>query len=131
MLKFLIADDHEIVRRGIKQILREKFSNTHFEEAADSITLVEKAATHDWDIIVSDMLMSGESKSYTLKQLFKQIQRIPVLILSVYPEEQCASKAIEAGAAGYLAKDATPEQLVSAVEMILSGSRSVTSNNLI
>lgn len=126
MLKVLIADDHEIVRRGLKQILVEGFAFATIEEAGDCPTLVEKALGGDWDIIVSDLAMPGGGGLEALKQIKKESPSLPVLILSIYPEDQYALRVLKAGASGYLNKDAAPEELVIAIQRILSGRRYVT-----
>jgi two-component system, NarL family, invasion response regulator UvrY len=126
MLKVLIADDHEIVRRGLKQILLEGFSFAHIEEAGDCPGLVEKAIATTWDIVVSDLAMPGGGGLEALKQIKQQVPGLPVLILSIYPEDQYALRVMKAGAAGYLNKDAAPEELVTAVNRILSGRRYIT-----
>lgn len=126
MLKVLIADDHEIVRRGLKQILVEGFAFATIEEAGDCPTLVEKALGGEWDIIVSDLAMPGGGGLEALKQIKKESPSLPVLILSIYPEDQYALRVLKAGASGYLNKDAAPEELVIAIQRILSGRRYVT-----
>lgn len=123
MLRVLIADDHEIVRRGLKQILLEGFASVLVEEASDCPGLVEKAIKGAWDIIVSDLAMPGGGGLEALKQIRKISPPIPVLILSIYPEDQYALRVLKAGAAGYLNKDAAPEELVTAIQRILSGRR--------
>ena len=126
MLRVLIADDHEIVRRGLKQILVEGFAFAHIEEAGDCPTLVEKASGDKWDIVVSDLAMPGGGGLEALKQIKKIVPELPVLILSIYPEDQYALRVLKAGASGYLNKDAAPEELVTAIQRILSGRRYVT-----
>ncbi len=126
MLRVLIADDHEIVRRGLKQILLEGFSFAQIEEANDCPSLVDKALTGSWDIIVSDLAMPGGGGLEALKQLRQHASAVPVLILSIYPEDQYALRVMKAGASGYLNKDAAPEELVTAVNRILSGRRYIT-----
>jgi two-component system, NarL family, invasion response regulator UvrY len=126
MLKILIADDHEIVRRGLKQILLEGFSFAEVEEAHDCPSLVERAKGSEWNIIISDLAMPGGGGLEALKQIKQFAPNLPVLILSIYPEEQYALRVIKAGAAGYLTKDAAPEELVTAVNRILSGRRYIT-----
>lgn len=125
MLRFLIADDHKIVRRGLKQILQEGFPFVFIDEASDTTTLIYKATKEKWDIIVSDLGMPGGGGFDALKQIHKQVPQIPVLILSIYPEDQYALRVVRAGAAGYLNKDAAPEELVNAVQRILSGKRHI------
>ena len=126
MLRVLIADDHEIVRRGLKQILLEGFAFIHVEEAVDCPSLVEKASTDTWDIIVSDLAMPGGGGLQALKQIKETLPDLSILILSIYPEEQYALSVMKSGAAGYLNKDAAPEKLVNAIQRILSGKKYVT-----
>lgn len=126
MLKVLIADDHEIVRRGIKQILQGEFPFAYIEEAGDTTTLINKATASIWDIIVSDLAMPGGGGLEALRQIHLYSPDVPVLILSIYPEEQYALRVIKAGAAGYLNKDAAPEELINVVHKILSGKKYIT-----
>jgi two-component system invasion response regulator UvrY len=126
MLRVLIADDHEIVRRGLRQILLEGFPIIYVEEAEDCPSLVAKAMAGSWDIIVSDLAMPGGGGLAALKQIKEKQPGLPVLILSIYPEEQYALSVIKSGAAGYLNKDAAPDELVNAVGRILSGQKSIT-----
>lgn len=126
MLRVLIADDHEIVRRGLKQILVEGFPFIHVEEACDCPSLVDKALATHWDIIVSDLAMPGGGGLQALKQIKENVPGLPILILSIYPEEQYALSVLKSGASGYLNKDAAPEKLVNAIQKILSGKKYVT-----
>ncbi len=126
MLKVLIADDHEIVRRGLKQILLEEFPFTHIEEAVDTETLVEKAIAGKWDIILSDLAMPGGGGLDAVRQIRQQSITVPILILSIYPEDQYALRVIKAGATGYLNKDAAPDELVNAIQRSLSGRRHIS-----
>ncbi len=126
MLRILIADDHEIVRRGLKQILLEGFSFVHIEEANDGPSLAEKALSEEWDIVVSDLAMPGGGGLEALRRIKEQRPELPVLFLSIYPEEQYALNVIKSGAAGYLNKDAAPEELVNAVQRILSGNKYIS-----
>lgn len=126
MLKILIADDHEIVRRGLKQILSEGFAFAKIEEANDCPSLVAKALSDTWDIVVSDLAMPGGGGLEALKQIKQHHPNLPMLILSIYPEDQYALRVMKAGASGYLNKDAAPEELVTAVNRILSGRRYIT-----
>lgn len=120
-MRFLIADDHTIVRRGLRQILLEGFPDAEIEEVPDAEELIKKTIQSDWDIIISDLSMPGRSGLEALQQI-KQIKpRIPVLILSIHPEEQYALRVLKAGAAGYLSKDLAPDELVNAVNRVLLG----------
>ncbi|MGQ0739965.1 MAG: response regulator [Bacteroidota bacterium] len=126
MIRVLIADDHEIVRRGIRQILTEGFSFVHIDEAPDCTELIVKATREEWDIIISDIAMPGGGGVEALRHIKKTHPLVPVLILSTYPAEQYAVKMIKAGASGYLNKDSAPETLVTAIQRILDGKRYIT-----
>lgn len=126
MLRFLIADDHELIRSGLKHILQEEFAFAHIDEAADTATLISKAITADWNLIISDLAMPGGGGLEALRQIRLQTPAVPVLIVSLYPEEQYALRVIKAGAAGYLNKSAAVEELVNAVHRVLSGRRYIT-----
>ena len=125
-MRFLIADDHTIVRRGLRQILLEGFPDAEIEEVPDAEDLIKNTIQSDWDIIISDLSMPGRSGLEALQQI-KQIKpKIPVLILSIHPEEQYALRVLKAGAAGYLSKDLAPDELVNAVNRVLLGKKYIT-----
>ncbi|PVD53271.1 hypothetical protein DC498_05185 [Terrimonas sp.] len=119
MLKILIADDHEFIRKGLKQILIDEFSPVHIGEAEDTNKLLELASMEEWNIIISDISMPGKGGLEALAILKKQQPHIPVLMLSIYPKDQYADNVLSAGAAGYLNKDSAPAELVQAVKAIL------------
>lgn len=123
MLRVLIADDHAVVRRGIRQILTEGLSFPHIGEAPETIELIRMALEEDWDIIISDISMPGGGGLEALKAIRKQKPTQPILIVSIFPEEHYAVKVLSLGAAGYLNKDAATEELLNAVKIILSGRR--------
>ncbi|RYF91497.1 MAG: response regulator transcription factor [Chitinophagaceae bacterium] len=126
MLRVLIADDHTVVRRGLKQILLEGFPLAEVEEVADAEELVKKIIQSNWDLVISDLSMPGRSGLEALQQI-KQIQpKLPVLILSIHPEEQYAIRVLRAGASGYLSKDMAPDELVIAVQKVLMGKKYIT-----
>ncbi|HEU4607041.1 MAG TPA: response regulator transcription factor [Chitinophagaceae bacterium] len=127
MLQILIADDHEIVRKGLKQILIDEFAFANIEEVSDGAALVEKAISGSWDIILSDMAMPGLTGLQALEQIKKHNARVPVLILSMYPADQYALRVIKAGASGYVTKDTAQEELVTAIRRILSGKKYIPS----
>jgi len=125
-MRFLIADDHTIVCRGLRQILLEGFPDAEIEEVPDAEELIKNTIQSDWDIIISDLSMPGRSGLEALQQI-KQIKpKIPVLILSIHPEEQYALRVLKAGAAGYLSKDLAPDELVNAVNRVLLGKKYIT-----
>lgn len=126
MLRVLIADDHTIVRRGLRQILLEGFPAAHVEEVGDAEELIKKVMQAEWDLVISDLSMPGRSGLEALQQI-KQLQpKLPVLILSIHPEEQYALRVLRAGAAGYLSKDMAPDVLVVAVQRVLMGKKYIT-----
>jgi two-component system, NarL family, invasion response regulator UvrY len=126
MLRVLIADDHTVVRRGLRQILLEGFPAAQVEEVADAEELIKKIMHGTWDLVISDLSMPGRSGLEALQQI-KQLQpKLPVLILSIHPEEQYALRVLKAGAAGYLSKDMAPDELVIAVQRVLMGKKYIT-----
>ena len=127
-MKILIADDHAIVRRGLKQILSDEFSDASIQEVPDGNELLNKVRAENYDIIISDISMPGLNGLETLKQLRLEFPKLPVLILSMHPEDQYAIRALRAGASGYLTKDSAPDELVKAVNQIRGGRRYITSS---
>ncbi len=125
MLKILIADDHVVVRRGIKEILLEGLSSIHIGEAGDTGALVEKALSDEWDIVISDLSMPGGGGIEALKKIRETKPDQKILIITIYPEEQYAVRVFQAGAYGFLNKDTAPDQLVKAVQLILQGKKYV------
>lgn len=123
MLRILIADDHEIVRHGLKQMLVDEYSFLAVTEAGDAIELIRKCAGGEWDIVISDLSMPGGGGFAALKAIKENMPQLPVLILSIYPEDQYALRVLRAGASGYLNKDAAGEELVKAINQILSGKK--------
>lgn len=123
MIKIVIADDHHIVRRGIRQIVLEEFSDAYIEEVSDAALLIRKIMDEKWDLVISDLSMPGRSGLEALPQI-KQIQpHLPVLIMSIHPEEQYAIRVLKAGASGYLSKDMAPEELITAIHKVLNGKK--------
>jgi two-component system, NarL family, invasion response regulator UvrY len=123
MLRILIADDHAVVRRGIRQILTEGLTFPHIGEAPETNELIKMALQEDWDIIISDISMPGGGGLEALRTIRKEKPVQPVLIVSIFPEEHYAVKVLSLGAAGYLNKDAATDELLTAVKVILSGRR--------
>jgi two-component system invasion response regulator UvrY len=125
-MRILIADDHSIVRRGLKEILNEEFPKAHISAVNDGAALLRKARSEKWDIIISDLQMPGKNGLEILKQLKEEFPKMPVLILSMHPEYLYAIRALRAGASGYLSKESASEELVNAVQMILGGRKYIT-----
>jgi two-component system, NarL family, invasion response regulator UvrY len=123
VIRVLIADDHAVVRRGLRELVKEEISNVTFAEAGtapEALALVKK---RDWEIMILDISMPGKSGMDILADVKALRPRLPVLILSVHPEEQFAKRALQTGAAGYLTKESIPEELVAAVRKVLAGGR--------
>jgi len=123
MLRILIADDHTVVRKGLKQILEDQFEGILIEEVPNAETLIEAVHTASWDVVVSDINMPGKSGLDALKEIRVNFPELPVLILSMHPEEHYALRVLKSGASGYLSKDSASEELVKAVEKVLSGKK--------
>ncbi|HTJ11888.1 MAG TPA: response regulator transcription factor [Dinghuibacter sp.] len=126
MMRILIADDHTVVRKGLRQIILEAFPSAHIEEVGDAESLVRQAMADPWDIVITDLSMPGRSGLDALHQLKQQQPKLPVLILSIHPEEQYAIRVLKAGAAGYLSKDAASEELVGAIQRVLLGKKYIS-----
>jgi len=125
-MRILIADDHNVVRRGLRQVLADEFKKIEFGEANDARQAVAKALQQKWDLMVLDIAMPGRSGLDVLKELKVQCPKLPVLVLSMYPERQYALRAFRSGAAGYLTKASASSELVSAVKKILAGGKYVS-----
>jgi DNA-binding NarL/FixJ family response regulator len=126
MLRILIADDHAIIRRGLKQILLEEYPSAVIEEVNDAEGVIKKTGSDEWDIIISDLSMPGRSGLDVVQHVKQNFPKLPVLILSIHPEEQYAIRVLKAGAAGYLSKDAATEELVKAVQRVLQGRKYIS-----
>jgi DNA-binding NarL/FixJ family response regulator len=126
-MRVLIADDHAVFRRGLRETLSETFSKLTFGEAKTAQETVESVKRQDWEIVILDISMPGKSGLDILDDLKRLRPRLPVLLLSMHPEEQYAKRALKAGASGYLTKDSVPEELKLAVRRVLTGGRYVSS----
>jgi DNA-binding NarL/FixJ family response regulator len=126
VVRILIADDHAIVRRGLKQILDEAVPGLVCGEAANAEETLAAVRAHDWELVIMDMSMPGSSGLSTLQEVKSLRPRLPVLFLSIHPEEQYATRVLKAGASGYLTKDSAPSQLVDAVRKALAGGHYVS-----
>src|SRR6478735_12521732 len=122
-MKIIIADDHAMVRKGIKLILSEAYPDMYVEEACDGNELLAKVRKQEWDIIISDITMPGRSGIEIIKELKQLAPQTPILILSTHPAEQYAVRVIKSGAACYLTKESAPEELIKAIEALSQGKR--------
>jgi len=126
MIRVLIADDHAVVRQGLKQIVMESPDMQVAGEAGNGHEALELARRLDCDLMLLDLAMPGKDGLDTLKELKLVRPHLPVLVLSVYPEEQYAVRLLRAGAAGYLTKESAPEDLVAAIRKVSKGGRYVS-----
>lgn len=126
MLKILIVDDHAVVRAGLKQILAETPDMEVSGEAATSREALKLAANTHFDLVLLDISMPDMSGLDVLKELHKADNNRPILMLSMYPEEQYAIRALKAGAKGYLTKESAPAELLSAIRKVSMGGRYIS-----
>jgi two-component system, NarL family, invasion response regulator UvrY len=117
--KILIVDDHFAIRSGIKHILISCFGNMEFGEATNAAELFELLGQQKWDILILDINLPGKNGLDILKEIRGQELQIPILVFSMYSEEQMAIRALKAGASGYLCKDSGDQDLVKAIEQLL------------
>lgn len=128
MTRILIADDHTIFREGLKRILSESPDIVVADEARNGSEALQKVLNNDFDLVLLDISMPGISGLDVLKQIKNEKPKVPVLILSVYPEEQYAVRVLRAGAAGYLTKESALDELISAIRHIAQGRKYITSS---
>lgn len=125
-LKILIADDHPIVRQGLKQILASESDVVALGEAETAQKMLELSRKQHWDVVVLDITMPGRSGLDVLKELKHERPKLPVLVLSAHPEDQYAVRVLKAGAAGYMTKERAPEELIKAIRKVLGGGKYVS-----
>ena len=128
MIKVLIADDHAVVRSGLKQILAETTEIVVAGEATNGREVLEKLGKQHWDVLVLDITMPGRSGLEILKDIKHLKPDLPVLVLSMHAEEQFATRTLKAGASGYLNKESAPEELVKAIRKVCAGGKYVSTN---
>jgi len=126
MMRILIADDHAIVRKGLKQLLLEQYPSAIIGETGDAEELIAKVVEQEWDVVVCDMSMPGRSGLEALQQIREISPKLPVLIMSMYPEDQYALRVLKAGGAGYLGKETVHDDLVKAIETVKIGRKFIT-----
>jgi DNA-binding NarL/FixJ family response regulator len=128
MIKIIIADDHPIVREGLKRIIDECSDMECVGEAANSEDVINRCREKKTDVLLLDVSMPGAGFLDTLQRIITKYPTLRVLVLSIHPEEQYAIRAIRAGAAGYLTKNHTPEQLAEAIRQVHAGHKYITPN---
>jgi len=125
-LKVLIADDHPVIRRGVKQILSEDLINIQFGEAENAKDTLAKVNSKEWDLLILDINLPDMNGLEVLRQVKIQKSNLSVLILTIMDDEQIAIRVLKAGASGFMSKNTIPEELVAAVKKIQSGARYVS-----
>ncbi|MDP2207915.1 MAG: response regulator transcription factor [Bacteroidota bacterium] len=125
-MKVLIADDHQIVREGLKRILHHASDIDEVSEAENAQQLLDLLETQHWDVVVLDINMPGKSGLDVLKEIKHQYPKLPVLILSMYPESQFAVRMIKQGASGYLTKASAASELIQAIRKVYQGGKYIS-----
>ena len=126
MIRIVIADDHAIVRHGLRQLLSAETSMSIVGEAQNGNEVLELVRTTPVDIVVLDITMPGRNGLDTLKELRRLYPRVAVIVLSMHPKDQYAVRVLKAGASGYLSKESAPEELVSAIKKVDRGEKYIT-----
>jgi two-component system, NarL family, invasion response regulator UvrY len=126
MIKIIIADDHSVVRQGLKQIISEVSNMEILDEAENGNELFQKVLKNNFDIVILDIKMPGTNVIDLIKNIKIHKAHMPILVLSMYPEEQYAVRVLKAGASGYLTKESAPKELVSAIQKISNGGKYVS-----
>ena len=126
MLRIVIADDHPVVLKGLKEILSESFDDAIIDGTTTGHELMNNVQKNQYDLALLDISLPDINGLEVLREIKKKKPKLPVLIISMYPEEHYALRAIKAGARGYLTKRSAPNELVLAVRKILSGKRYVS-----
>ncbi|MBS1592240.1 MAG: response regulator transcription factor [Bacteroidetes bacterium] len=125
-MKIIIADDHFIVRRGLINILKEKYNLAEITEVPDAAELIKQLLKDSFDVVITDLSMPGQSGIDVVKQVKEIAPKTPLLVLSTYPIEQFAVRTIKSGASGYLNKESSFSELVNAVEALINGKKYIT-----
>jgi two-component system invasion response regulator UvrY len=125
-VKILLVDDHAMVRAGLRRILSDDIEPTIFGEAASSAEALDRVRVEPWDIVVLDLSLPGRSGLETVKDIHALRSGLPILVMTMYAEDQYAVRAFRAGAAGYITKGSSPDELVAAVRKVAAGGKYVS-----
>jgi len=128
MLKILLVDDHAVVRRGLRQILEEEIPGVVCGEAGDAEGALHHLSERGWDVLILDITLPGPSGLDVVKQAKQRWPELPVLVLSMHPEDQYAMRVLKIGAAGYMTKETAPDELVRAIRQVLHGGKYVSAS---
>ena len=126
MIRVLISDDHAILRRGLKEILMRDLQGAVCGEAENAQQVLDQVQREHWDLVILDVTMPGRSGVDVLRDLKRLQPKLPVLVLSMHPEDQYGKRVLKAGASGYMNKDVAPEELIKAIRKVLAGGRYVS-----
>src|SRR5260221_14063715 len=124
-MRILLADDHAVVRRGLQQILADDFKKAVFGQARNAQEALNLVWKENWDVVVLDITMPGRSGLEVLREIKKSKPKLPVLFLSMHPENQFAVRVLNRAASGYMTKKSASEELVRAIRKVLAGGRYV------
>src|SRR5688500_9685772 len=127
MIQILIADDHAVVRRGLKQIVEETSDIKVTAEASNAREVLAEVRARHFDVLVLDITMPGRSGLDILKEIIQERPKLPVLVLSMHSEDQFATRVLKSGAAGYLPKESAPDELVKAIRKVQAGGKYISS----
>jgi two-component system invasion response regulator UvrY len=127
-VRILIVDDHYVVRQGLKMVLREQFPDAVFGEATDGNEGLQRVWDESWDVLLLDISMPGRGGLEALKDIKQAQPKLPVIVLSMHPEDQFAIRVLKLGACAYIRKDSAGHELVKGVTAALRGTRYITSN---
>src|SRR3954453_15665910 len=125
-MRILLTDDHAVVRHGLKQILADEFKKAAFGEARNAQEALDLVWKENWDVAVLHITMPGRSGLEVLREIKKSKPKLPVLVLSMHPENQFAVRVLKRGASGYMTKESAPVELVGAIKKVLAGGRYVS-----
>lgn len=125
-MKILLVDDHTMVRAGFRRILDDALEGASFGEAATSSEALDRVRGADWDVVILDLSLPGRSGLETLKEIHGLRRDARVLVMTMYAEEQYALRAFRAGAAGFITKSSSPDELIAAVQKVAAGGKHVT-----
>jgi len=126
MLRFIVADDHPVVVRGIREIITENFDNVTIDESGRGHDVIRMVGENDYDLVILDISLPDLNGMDVLKEIRKIKSKLPVLVIGTYPEEQYVVRVVKAGGRGYLTKRSDADELVLAVNKILSGKRYIS-----
>ncbi len=126
MIRVLIADDHAILRRGLKEILTHELNGVHCGEAKDAREVLASVQNGQWDMVILDLSMPGRSGLAVLGDIKAMCPKLPILVLSMHAEDQYGKRILKAGASGYMNKESAPEELIKAIRKVLAGGRYVS-----